>query len=43
VAISLYRLKTGGKDAPPNAFSWLEAYQPVALVGKSIRLYYISE
>ena len=43
VAISLYRLKTGGSEAPPNAYSWLEAYRPVALVGKSIRLYYIPE
>ncbi len=43
VAISLYMLKTGGRDAPPNAFAWLEAHQPVAQVGKSIRLYYIAD
>lgn len=45
VAISLFDLEEGGwyqsKPVPPDAYSWLEAYQPVALVGRSIRLYYI--
>jgi hypothetical protein len=26
---------------PPGAFAWLDRYQPVAYVGKTIRLYYI--
>lgn len=45
VAISLFDLKEGGwyqvKPVTPDAYSWLAAYQPVALVGRSIRLYYI--
>jgi len=28
---------------PPGAFDWLQAYQPVAHVGKTILLYYIPE
>jgi hypothetical protein len=41
VAISMLKLKTGGLESPADAFAWLEAYQPVALVGKSIRVYYV--
>lgn len=43
VAISLWQLKVGGLGLPDDSFSWLEAYQPVALVGHSIRLYYVPE
>ena len=41
IAISLYRLKLGGKFLPSDSFYWLEAYTPVCLVGRSIRLYFI--
>jgi hypothetical protein len=40
IAISLFKLK-GVWDG--DAFAWLEAYQPVTLVGRSIRLYFIPE
>lgn len=43
IAISLLRLKTGGFGFPNDSFSWLEAYKPVCLVGRSIRLYYVPE
>ena len=43
IAISLLRLKVGEYDIPGDDFSWLEAYQPVDVVGRSIRLYYIPE
>jgi len=43
IAISLLRLKTGGVNLPTDSFAWLEAYQPVCVVGRSIRLYHISE
>ena len=43
IAISLWQLKVGGLGLPDDSFSWLEAYQPVGLVGRSIRLYYIAE
>ena len=26
---------------PPNAFDWLKAYQPVARIGASLRLYFV--
>jgi hypothetical protein len=38
IAISIFKLKEGLPE-PAGAYSWLEAYQPAALVGKSIRLY----
>jgi 4-amino-4-deoxy-L-arabinose transferase-like glycosyltransferase len=42
VAASLYSIKLGSLGRPGHDdFSWLERYQPVALVGRSIRLYYI--
>lgn len=41
IAISLLRLKEGGLGFPDDSFAWLEAYQPVSLVGRSIRLYYV--
>lgn len=44
VAASLYSIKLGSLDRPGHDdFAWLEAYRPVALVGRSIRLYYIPE
>ncbi len=41
IAISEWKLKMGGFDEPRDAYSWLEAYEPVARVGRSIRLYYV--
>ena len=42
VAASLYSLKLGSLDRPGHDdFSWLDRYRPVALVGRSIRLYFI--
>jgi Dolichyl-phosphate-mannose-protein mannosyltransferase len=42
VAASLYSIKLGSLDQPGHDdFSWLERYRPVALVGRSIRLYFL--
>ena len=41
IAISVYHLKYGSDKAPNEQYSWIEKYQPVEKVGKSIRLYYI--
>jgi hypothetical protein len=38
VAISMLNLEMGKSE---GQFAWLEAYRPVALVGRSIRLYYV--
>ena len=43
IAISLLKLKVGAPGQPDDGYAWLEAYQPVALVGRSIRLYYVPE
>jgi 4-amino-4-deoxy-L-arabinose transferase-like glycosyltransferase len=43
VAISLLRLKAGGLGLPTDSFSWLNAYQPVCVVGRSIRLYHVED
>lgn len=43
IAISLLRLKTGGVNLPTDSFAWLEAYRPVCVVGRSIRLYHVTE
>lgn len=43
IAISLLRLKAGGFGFPSDSFSWLEAYHPVCLVGRSILLYDVPE
>jgi hypothetical protein len=44
IAIGLLPLKIGGTShIPPDSFYWLEAYRPVCLVGRSIRLYYVPE
>jgi hypothetical protein len=42
VAASLWSLKLGSLNQPGHDdFAWLERYQPVARVGRSIRLYYV--
>ncbi len=43
IAISEMKLKIGEREPPYRDYAWLEAYEPVAIVGKSIRLYYIPE
>jgi 4-amino-4-deoxy-L-arabinose transferase-like glycosyltransferase len=43
VAISLLPLKIGAHYIPTDSFYWLEAYRPVCLVGRSIRLYYVPD
>ncbi|HXM20896.1 MAG TPA: glycosyltransferase family 39 protein [Terriglobales bacterium] len=43
IAISVLRLKAGGFGLPSDSFSWLEAYKPVCLVGRSILLYHVPE
>jgi hypothetical protein len=44
VAISLYDLKLGPVDArTTDDFAWLESHRPVATVGKSIRIFRISD
>lgn len=41
VAISLMCLKGAASGPPHTQFAWLETYQPVALVGRSINVYYL--
>ena len=42
VAASLYSIKLGSLGRPGHDdFAWLERHHPVALVGRSIRLYYL--
>jgi hypothetical protein len=47
IALSETALKMGRPNppfTPPfDGFSWLEAYEPVALIGRSIRLYHLPE
>ena len=43
IAISVYKLKLGTGEAPYDQFSWLNEYQPVEKVGKSIWLYRVPE
>jgi hypothetical protein len=46
VAISARSLRFGDvlhETYPPGAFAWLEQFQPIAHVGRSIRLYYIPQ
>ena len=46
VAVSIRGIRTGNvlQDiVPPDGYSWLDSYKPAALVGKTIRLYYIPE
>lgn len=41
IAISLLKLELSQPSVGCGGYSWLMAYKPMALVGKSIRLYYI--
>lgn len=41
IAISLFCLKVGELGEPVDGYSWLDAYQPAGMVGRSIRLYYV--
>lgn len=41
IAVSLFKLEMSKPSIGCGGFSWLESYEPVALVGKSIRLYWI--
>jgi hypothetical protein len=41
VAISDVLFRTGERQPPYKGYAWLEAYEPVAVAGKSIRLYHI--
>lgn len=43
IAISDVLFKTGERKPPYKGYAWLEAYEPVAFAGKSIRLYYIAQ
>jgi hypothetical protein len=43
IAISERKLKMGGFGESSDAYSWLNQYAPVATVGRSIRLYYITD
>jgi hypothetical protein len=43
IAISVYKLKGVGQPPPHSGYAWLEAYEPVATVGKSINLYYVPD
>ena len=43
IASDLLCSKLGAWGPPYDHFSWLDAYEPVEVVGKTIRLYYISE
>jgi hypothetical protein len=43
IAISLLRLKAGGLGFPRDAFTWLAAYKPVGVVGRSIWLFYVPD
>jgi hypothetical protein len=43
IAISLTKLQYDGTDqAPFDGYAWLQAYQPVATVGRTIKVYYIA-
>ena len=41
IAISLLSLKIGSHYIPTDSYYWLEAYKPICLVGRSMRLYYV--
>ena len=46
LAISMRSLRMGDvfhETYPPNAFAWLDRYQPVERIGKTMLLYYIPE
>ena len=41
IAISKSRLKHGEGEPPYRGYAWLESHEPVALIGRSILLYYV--
>ena len=41
IAVSEVELKLGGRNDRGEGYEWLNRYQPVRRIGKSIRLYYI--
>ena len=41
IAVSLLRLQMSKPSVGCGGFSWLEAYEPSTLIGKSIRLYWV--
>jgi hypothetical protein len=41
IAISKSQLKYGEGKPPYRGFAWLESHEPVALIGRSILLYYV--
>ncbi len=44
IAISIWLLENDDTGLPPyDGFAWLKAYQPVTVVGRTIKLYYIPE
>ncbi len=43
IAVSISCFHKGTWEPPYDQYSWLEAYEPVERVGKSIKLYYISK
>jgi hypothetical protein len=44
IVVSLYDLKLGAVDTPTHdEFSWLEAYHPITTIGRSIRLYHVTD
>jgi len=43
IAISITNAKTGNYFTPYDHYSWLEKYEPIEYVGKSIKLYHIPE
>jgi 4-amino-4-deoxy-L-arabinose transferase-like glycosyltransferase len=46
VAVDLYGLRLGDNtdnSVPSDAFAWAERYQPVAMIGRTIRLYHFPE
>ena len=41
IVISLTRWAFGTAAPPFDGYGWLERYAPVALIGKTVRLYYV--
>ena len=41
IAISITNLKTGNYFSPYDHYSWLEQFEPIESVGKSMKLYHI--
>ena len=43
IAVSVACLKQGTRQPPYDQFDWLNNYEPEAMIGNTIKLYYISE